>query len=112
MGYLMKFPIHTLKIDRSFIRDVAANPDHAAITDAIIAMARSLRLTVVAEGVETRDQLNFLARRGCQVVQGYLFSPPVAAEDFQELLSLQATRLPPPATLGPPLRVGPGPAVP
>jgi diguanylate cyclase (GGDEF)-like protein/PAS domain S-box-containing protein len=86
LSYLRRFPIDLLKIDRSFINEVVQNPDDAAITATIIAMARSLRLATVAEGVETVEQMEFLKRNGCRVVQGYLFSKPLPAADFAALL--------------------------
>jgi EAL domain-containing protein (putative c-di-GMP-specific phosphodiesterase class I) len=86
LSYLKRFPIDVLKIDRSFIRDIATNPDDASITSAIIAMAHSLDLDTVAEGVETEQQLVFLRQQGCRVVQGYYFSKPVPAEEFEVLL--------------------------
>jgi diguanylate cyclase (GGDEF)-like protein/PAS domain S-box-containing protein len=86
LSYLKRFPIDVLKIDRSFIRDIATNPDDASITSAIIAMARSLDLDTVAEGVETEQQLVFLRQQGCRVVQGYYFSKPVPAGEFEVLL--------------------------
>jgi EAL domain-containing protein (putative c-di-GMP-specific phosphodiesterase class I) len=77
LAYLKRFPIDSLKVDRSFVADVPSDPGNAAITQAIIAMARTLQLTVIAEGVETVAQFNFLRSRGCDEVQGYYFSPPV-----------------------------------
>lgn len=74
MSYLRRFPIDTLKIDRSFVREVASNPDDAAITRAIIALAHGLQLNITAEGVETQEQLNHLETHGCHEVQGYYFS--------------------------------------
>ncbi|NOY13654.1 MAG: EAL domain-containing protein [Deltaproteobacteria bacterium] len=82
LNYLKRFPIDTLKIDRSFIRDLESDPDDAAIIEAIIAMAKSLRLQVVAEGVETEMQLEFLRHRGAHQYQGFLFSKPLSAEEF------------------------------
>ncbi len=83
LSYLKRFPVDTLKIDRSFINDADRNPDDAAIVTGIIALAHSLRLNVVAEGVETRGQLDFLADAGCDHIQGYLLSRPLPADEFQ-----------------------------
>jgi EAL domain-containing protein (putative c-di-GMP-specific phosphodiesterase class I) len=87
LSYLKRFPIDSLKIDRSFIRDLTTNPDDAAITRAIIAMAHSLKLRVVAEGVEEEKQIEFLRQEGCDEMQGFFFSPPVPAEAFIRLVS-------------------------
>jgi len=87
LSYLKRFPVDTLKIDRSFVIDCHRDPDDAAITRAIIAMAHSLRLEVVAEGVEEEAQLAFLRDHGCKVVQGYLFSRPVAPREMAALLA-------------------------
>jgi len=86
LAYLKRFPVDTLKIDIAFIREVTHNPDDAALVDAIIAMAHSLRLTVVAEGVESAAQLAYLARRRCDQIQGYYFSRPLAAAQFGQML--------------------------
>ena len=91
LSYLKRFPIDTLKIDRSFIRDITTDPDDAAIVTAIIAMARGLKLKVIAEGVETLEQLAFVRDQQCTMVQGFLFSQPLTAEELDELL---ATGLP------------------
>jgi diguanylate cyclase (GGDEF)-like protein/PAS domain S-box-containing protein len=92
LSYLKRFPLHTLKIDRSFVKDLPRDAEDAAITKAIIGMAHSLRLAVVAEGVETPEQLAFLRQHGCDDVQGFLFSRPVSAEDFGALLAAQEQR--------------------
>jgi len=88
LSYLKRFPVNTLKIDRSFVKDVCINSDDAAITDAIIAMAHSLQLDVVAEGVETKEQSHFLRVRACEYAQGYLFSRPIDADQMTKLLRL------------------------
>ncbi len=81
LSYLKHYPVSRLKIDRSFIRDVAANPDDAAIATAIISMAKSLNLKVIAEGVENEADMSFLREHHCDEIQGYYFSKPLAAED-------------------------------
>ncbi|MGB7548855.1 MAG: EAL domain-containing protein [Terracidiphilus sp.] len=86
LSYLKRFPISKLKIDRSFIRDVALNPDDAAITTAIIAMAKQLKLKVIAEGVENEAQLSFLRAHHCDEIQGYYFSKPLTADAVTDLL--------------------------
>jgi diguanylate cyclase (GGDEF)-like protein len=87
LSYLKRFPIHSLKIDQSFIREVMTNPDDAAITTSIILMGRSLKLKVVAEGVESPMQLAFLRVLECDEAQGYLFSRPVPADEVAKLFS-------------------------
>jgi len=86
LSYLTRFPLSSLKIDRSFLAGVPTNPQHVGVTKAIIAMAKSLHLTVTAEGVETEEALEFLRKHGCDEAQGFLFSRPVPAEEFYELL--------------------------
>ena len=86
LSYLRQFPVTKLKIDRSFIRDVAVNPSDAAITTAIISMARSLDLKVIAEGVEDEAQLSFLREHECDEYQGYLFSRPLKVQDVASKL--------------------------
>jgi EAL domain-containing protein (putative c-di-GMP-specific phosphodiesterase class I) len=87
LAYLKRFPLDTLKIDRSFIKDLPRDAEDAAIAKAIIAMAHSLRLEVVAEGVESAEQLAFLQQHGCELVQGFLFSRPVASTEIPALLA-------------------------
>ena len=86
LSYLKRFPIDILKIDRSFVRDITTDPDDAAIVTAIMAMAHTLGIEVVAEGVETEEQIAFLRAHGCDVMQGYYFSKPVDAAALTELL--------------------------
>ncbi len=87
LGYLKQFPIDSVKVDRSFIRDIPDDKDDVAITCAVIAMAQSLRLKVVAEGVETAEQYAFLREQGCDEIQGYYFSQPVDAAALARLLA-------------------------
>jgi diguanylate cyclase (GGDEF)-like protein len=82
LSYLKRFPIDTIKIDRSFVQELHQDADDAAICAAILAMATQLGLKVVAEGVETREQLEFLRRHGCDHIQGYIFGKPRSASDF------------------------------
>ena len=86
LSYLKKLPIHIVKIDQSFVRDIATDKNDAAIVAAITAMARQLGLTVIAEGVETKEQLEFIRSHQCDAVQGYYFSKPVSAEKMTVLL--------------------------
>ena len=86
LSYLKRFPIKTLKIDRAFIRDVTHDQDDSAIVTAIIAMAHSLKMEVVAEGVETKQQLDFLRRLGCDVIQGFLISKPLPVAEINRFL--------------------------
>jgi diguanylate cyclase (GGDEF)-like protein/PAS domain S-box-containing protein len=91
LGQLKNFPIDTLKVDRSFIRDLATDSEDKAITSAIIAMGKTLSLTVIAEGVETIEQQDFLREQACDEMQGYYFSKPVQADEFAALLRKNAT---------------------
>src|SRR5690606_31142108 len=86
LSYLKRLPISTIKIDKSFIRDIQTDPDDATIITAIIRMSHGLKLKVIAEGVETQQQLDFLTNEGCDQFQGYVFSKPVSAKDFADLL--------------------------
>ncbi|HVG03299.1 MAG TPA: EAL domain-containing protein, partial [Nitrospira sp.] len=90
LSYLQRFPLSQLKIDQSFVRDLLTNENNVKITRAIIAMAHSLNLSVLAEGVETEEQLARLRKEGCDEVQGYLFSRPVCGPDFEALLRADA----------------------
>jgi EAL domain-containing protein (putative c-di-GMP-specific phosphodiesterase class I) len=85
LSYLRKFPIDALKIDQSFVRQIAATDDDASIVTAVISMARSLKLRVIAEGVETFEQLAFLQRHECNEAQGFYFSRPLPADRFERL---------------------------
>jgi EAL domain-containing protein (putative c-di-GMP-specific phosphodiesterase class I) len=86
LSYLKRFPVDTLKIDQSFVQDTTTDPDAAAIVQAIIAMAHSLRLKVIAEGVENPAQAEFLRSHDCDQFQGFLITRPVPANEFLALL--------------------------
>lgn len=88
LSYLKRFPIDTLKIDQSFVRDIAHDENDAAIINAIISMAHSLKMRVIAEGVETQEQLAFLEAHHCDEIQGYYFSQPVPAMMFEDMLKV------------------------
>jgi diguanylate cyclase (GGDEF)-like protein/PAS domain S-box-containing protein len=92
LAYLKRFPIDSLKIDRSFIRDLPNDRDDASITRSIIAMAHNMKLEVVAEGVETVPQLEFLDEHGCDEIQGFLYSEPLGAVAFERFLNVQNER--------------------
>lgn len=91
LSHLKRFPIDTLKIDQSFVRNLPTDADDASIVDAVIGMGKGLQIRVVAEGVETREQLAFLRKRGCPEGQGYYFGRPVSAREFTQLLRRSAT---------------------
>jgi len=86
LSYLSRFPIDVLKIDRSFVADITHDADDARIVDSIIALAHNLRLSVIAEGVETAEQLDYLRHQGCDEIQGYYFSRPLPVPEFEALL--------------------------
>jgi len=92
LSYLKRLPLDLLKIDRSFIRDMVANAASGAIVQAIISMSKAMGLAVIAEGVETEEQLAFLSRLGCHSIQGYLFGHPLPLEEFNLLLSDEEQR--------------------
>ncbi|MEK7734925.1 MAG: EAL domain-containing protein, partial [Pseudomonadota bacterium] len=86
LSYLKRFPIDVLKVDQSFVRDIATDPDDAAIVRAIITMAHALGIQTIAEGVETREQLAFLRENSCDAMQGYYFSRPVPGDEITAML--------------------------
>jgi EAL domain-containing protein (putative c-di-GMP-specific phosphodiesterase class I) len=81
---LKQLPLDQLKIDQSFVRDIATNNNDAVMIQTIIDMAQNFSISVIAEGVETEEQLNFLKENGCMVYQGYLFSKPVPVDEFEQ----------------------------
>src|SRR5947207_3859015 len=87
LNYLKRFPIDTLKLDQSCVREITSSPTDAAIATAVISMAHTLNLKVIGEGVEKEDQFEFLQKRGCDYIQGYLFSPPLAVENLEAYIS-------------------------
>ncbi len=87
LSYLKRFPLQALKIDQSFVRDMTIDPNSAAITEAIISLAHGLQLKVIAEGVETQEQLDYLKTKGCDEVQGYFLSRPLPADAITKLLA-------------------------
>lgn len=88
LSYLKRFPIDKLKIDRSFVKDIPHNRQDVAISKSIITLGKSLGLTIIAEGVETEAQRQFFLAEGCHEMQGFLFSKPVPADEFAQLLKL------------------------
>jgi len=93
LNYLKRFPIHTLKIDQSFVRDISTDADDRAIVQAIVQLARALKLSTIAEGVETSDQAEFLRRQGCDMVQGYHYCKPLPPAELQQWLTQRAAAL-------------------
>jgi len=93
LSYLRHFPVHKLKVDRSFVQDLALNADDKAITSAIISMAKSLDLKVIAEGVENEQQMDFLREHKCDEAQGFYFSPPLPANELAEFLRARVSRV-------------------
>jgi len=89
LSYLSRFPIDVLKIDRSFVASITRDSNDASIVASIIALAHELKLSVIAEGVETQEQLDYLRRHGCDHMQGYFFSPPLPAAEFEHMLRKQ-----------------------
>ncbi len=106
LNYLKKFPINTVKVDRSFVMDIPENQDDMAITAAVIAMAHRLNMKVVAEGVETREQLKFLRDQHCEYAQGYLFSKPQSLERILQILERRRARA---GAKPPPIQAAPAP---
>jgi EAL domain-containing protein (putative c-di-GMP-specific phosphodiesterase class I) len=92
LGYLKDLPVYRLKIDRSFVRTLTVNPRDAAIAAAVISMGNSLNLKVLAEGVETEEQMAFLRAHNCDEAQGYYFSKPLTGDEFADKANLRNSR--------------------
>ena len=86
MAYLKKLPINKLKIDQAFVRGLPEDEEDVGISRAVIALAKSLRLRVIAEGVETKEQKDFLVANGCENIQGYFYSKPIPANEIEKIL--------------------------
>ncbi|MGB7649752.1 MAG: EAL domain-containing protein [Gallionella sp.] len=99
LSYLKKLPLDQIKIDQSFVRDISTDPNDAAIVEMIIAMSKSLQLNVIAEGVETTAQRDFLHHHGCHAYQGYLYGKPVCLEDFVALVQATVANYPIPSEM-------------
>jgi len=113
LAYLHRFPVHKLKIDQSFVRDIGADRADTALVGTMVALARQLKLTSVAEGVETKEQLEYLLEIGCDAGQGYFFSPPLAAGELTARLGKTPSATPKEGSTIAPLRaqlrlLGPG----
>ena len=93
LAYLQSFPLTTLKIDRAFVCDIRSVDDEAAVAKAVIELAKNLHLKVVAEGIETRAQLDWMTAHGCDLIQGFLLSKPVPAADFVDIMVQDAATL-------------------
>jgi diguanylate cyclase len=100
LSYLRKFPLDALKVDQSFVRQLSNSGSEAAIVIAVISMARSLKLRVIAEGIETQAELDFLRAHQCDEAQGYYFSEPIPADKFMEVLRHGLARTAAPGRLG------------
>jgi EAL domain-containing protein (putative c-di-GMP-specific phosphodiesterase class I) len=98
LSYLLRLPFSTVKMDRQFIHEIGKDARSAALISSIITMVAGLRLSLIAEGVETREQAAELRRLGCRLMQGYLFGRPVPAAEFRALLARQSSQDPPAPT--------------